>query len=92
MDNFFKIIVIFVVYVFVVFLGFFILAEPVVTPILNAFGSIESSAAQVYLDNQVDISRTVVKIFFSLFLGLPFAWLVGVIFSRETTFGYERRY
>jgi len=92
MDNFIKIIFIFIVYVFAVFLSFFVLAEPVVTPILNAFGGITSSNAQVYLDNQINISLTVVKIFFSLFLGLPFAWLVGVIFSRETTFGYERRH
>ena len=91
MDSWIRIMVIFVVFIFVQFGAFFLLAEPV-DQIIDAFAGVNAGDYQTQYDDQIDISHTVITFFFALFISLPFAWLVGVVFSREATFGYQRRY
>jgi len=91
MDSWIRIVVIFVVFVFVQFLAFFVLSGPV-DSLVDAFAGINALEYQSEFDSQITITRTVLQFFFALFISIPFAWLVGVVFSREPSFGYQRRY
>ena len=90
-DSWIKIVVIFIVYIFTVFLAFFILASPI-DSIIDGFAGVNTPHYQAEYDNQISITSTVLTFFFALFLGLPFAWLVGTVFSREAAFNIRRRY
>lgn len=91
MESYIKAGVIFIVYTFTVFLGFFVLSAPI-DSLIDSFATVEAPNNQAEYDQQISITQTVIKIFFALFLGLPFAWLTGWVFSREPAFGSYRRY
>ena len=91
MDSWIRIMVIFVVFIFVQFGSFFLLTGPV-DELIDAFAGVDAGAGQTEYDSQISITRSIVPFFFALFISIPFAWLVGVVFSREATFGYQRRY
>jgi len=90
-DGWIRIVVIFLVYAFTVFTAFFLLASPI-DSIIDGFASVRTPNNQAEYDNQISITSSVITFFFALFIGLPFAWLVGAVFSREAAFSYRRRY
>lgn len=91
MDSWIRIVVVFVVFIFVQFGAFFLLSGPV-DSVVDAFAGVSAGDYQSEYDSQISITRSVLTFFFALFISIPFAWLVGVVFSREPSFGVYRRY
>jgi len=89
-DSIIRITTIFIVYTFVVLITYFLLSVPV-TLIFDGFNDADGAGAENEMTYYIPHFENVFTIALALFISLPIAWYIMMIFSREPAF-YRRRY
>lgn len=81
---------VFIIYLFCLLITFFILSEPI-DMIWDSFSDADFAEGEDEKDSLILNIRTVMKMFWALFMTLPLVWVVSKVFSREPA-TYYRRY
>lgn len=81
--------IIFITYFFVVLVSFFALSAPI-DMLWDSFSDADFGDAENEKDQLIPTIRSVMKIFWALFISLPVTWVLMKVFSREPA-NYWRR-
>ena len=80
---------IFIIYLFISVSAYFLLSSPI-DMIFDAFENADGSHAESKLSTYIPQYRTVLQIFFAIFLALPLTWFVIWVFHREPGLYYDK--
>ena len=89
-DSLIRIGMLFIRYMFVVVAAYFLLSAPIEV-IFDSFTGGDYGEATSEMGTYVPHFKSVLTIFFALFLALPVNWFIGVVFHREPSSYYYRR-